>query len=386
MIISDNTQGNKYHADDGKFTSPDAASLGLSVDEFNQFKANGNSLDKPIQLVDGDLDALLNQELTLADGDIEALLKSQLSSNNLANLKFGRDTDDIKENIKTVLGSKEYIEKAFNDLDFSKTYVNQQVSHEYYKCSSTVSARSNPIVMELCYQRYPKKAKVISKQEYDQKMAIIKQQGSGQLNGGYDWTHRGHGQYGMYDNIDKPDKRDLGCGMIAVWRGFEITRATDVDMRNLKLMYTDMHDYNPILGQYHMNSGSVHYFTQQRSYANGWYSDGDERSLIKGIINLQDKPNVNIITVDQLNRLSIKINNDLQYDPQFRKEIEDVATNMLGGDAAKAYSFVECFMQTLQHNKGLVGLLSGAQAVVGAPTNGSQFDLYDLSLLEMIDE
>ena len=388
MIISDNKTGNPYHADDGKFTSPDAATLGLSVDEFNQFKANGNSLTAPVSLRDDiDINELLKQELELVDGDINDIIKGflQEEQDSFADLTFTRDIEGIKENAIKVLGNKKYLDNVYNELDLTSAYISNHISHTYYPASSRVNAQSNPIIMNLMYARYPKKATVISKQDYDDKIATIKSQGSGQLNPGYDWTLRGRRSTGMYDNIDIPGKRDFGCGLIAAYRGFSVAYATSTDMKNLKLMYSDQHHINPIVGESSNNHGSIHYFSMQHSYAHEWYANYNESNLVKGIVNLQNKPDVRIITTEQLRNMWYKMTNQLASDSKFMNDMKQAILGAVG-DQKKADELYNCFYQTLTHDQGLVGLLSGAQAVVGAPTNGSQFDLYDLSLLEMVDE
>ena len=380
MTKSSNTQGNPYHDEEGKFTSPDAASLGVSIDDFLSYKKGGN-----LKIKDNiDLDALLDEPALKIKDNID--LDDLLSGGSLAQkIQFSTSPSIVKENIMKVLDDSDYINNVALNFNFNTYLKNNMMQHEYYYFDGE-KAYNNCIVYELAYTLYPRKAKIISEQEYNAKMDIIRRQGSGQLNVLYNSLTATED---AYDNMDKPELRNTGCGLISVFRGLQINGISDSAARELKKMYLDGNPINPLFGRSKQNSGSLHYFSMRQNHFAVSAKSTSKR--IKGIINLTEKnKNANIIKSEQLDSLFDEFDEFDDISIEEKNKMKDVLKNNFARNGYenpedKATKFLDCFISTLNNDKGLIGLLSGAQALVGRSWQ-SEFDLYDLSLLEMVDD
>ena len=383
MTKSDNNIGNPWHDEEGKFTSPDAATLGVSVEDFLSYK---NGFNIQLKSLD-ELNQILDEAIQLKDlNELNSILDDFLAKNSLADLKFSKNVDEVKDNVIKVLENPAYIKGLAENINFGASNMYRKTSHKYYSVGRYNNAYNNPIIYELVYSRFPNKAKIISQQEYKAKIALIKSQGSGQLNNGYVYSRSSEA---MYDNIDRPDLRDLGCGLIRVFRGIGVSDVTSDEARELRLMYSEKGTMNPIVSDHSGNSGSTHYFSMQSSYSDDYASTPE--LIINGIVNLTgENANANIITKDQLINLKSRLTRDLNRDDNFIQQMKQTIKNSLingGYDDVdnKSEELYSCFMDTLLNDKGLTALLCGAQAEVAEPHNGSQFNLYDLSLLEMLE-
>ena len=382
MTKSSNTQGNPYHDEEGKFTSPDAATLGISVDDFLSYK-KGSKLELKSDI---DLNALLDNgaPIKLKDNlDLDAFFNETQPETLAKTLKFSPTLENIKENSIKVLKDDNYVNNLMLNFDFSGVGLSDRMSHSYYVFGG-INAYNNCIVYELEYTLFPKKAKVISFEEYKNKIAIIKEKGSGQLNILYDSTYDDV----YHANFDKPELRDLGCGLFAVRRGIQINTGFPDMERELKRMYMDGNPLNPLMGRSSQNSGSIHYFTMASSHFA--LEDLPQSAIISGIINLTgENANANVITREQSKNLYGRIE-DITKNTKFIAEVTNTLKQTLdrnGYDDTenKAQKLSEAFLYTLGHDRGFVNLLTGAQAVLGN-IGQSEFDLYDLSLLEMLDD
>ena len=381
MTKSTNTEGNPWHDEEGKFTSPDATTLGVSLDDFLLYKKGGN-----LKLKDNiDLDSILDSKPLKIKDNID--LNSLFGEPTLAeSLEFTTSNVEIvKNNILKVLDNSDYINNVALNFNFEGKNTNEQTRHQYYYFGIK-KAYNNCIVYELAYTLYPRKAKLISQEEYNQKLEIIRTQGSGQLTPLYTSDADSY-RDSWYDDMDKPELRDVGCGLIKVFRALQIDCTSASDSRELKRMYLDGNPINPLFGHSSANSGSLHYFSMRSNHFAMKRRSSDQ--IIQGIVNLTGKnQNAHIIGEDQLSILSGRMF-EIYREYDFKQQMKDTVKkhfveNGYDNPDEKTEKFVNAFIETLQYDEGLTGLLCGAQAMAGRAFQ-SEFDLYDLSLLEMID-
>ena len=106
MTKSDNTKGNQWHDEEGKFTSPDAATLGVSVDDFLSYKNGSNIQLKGLDLLNSIIDEVVQVK---GLDDLNSILDDFLSQNVGIQLDFSLREDDVKENLFKALSNKKYI-------------------------------------------------------------------------------------------------------------------------------------------------------------------------------------------------------------------------------------------------------------------------------------
>lgn len=399
MIVSNNTIGNPYHDEEGKFTSPDAAALGVSLEDFLSYSNGLSANDNDIELLDDiDIDSLLDEVIELRDDiDIDSLLDDVLGKKGIQ-IPFTLDETQVKENFFEVLNEGSFVDNLINHINFNEEYIGHKAHTKCYTCTvygGKEEVETDFVIYSLVYALYPKKAQVITKEEYEEKMRIIKTQGCGQLTPAFDWkTTRGYlVPDDIFDNIDSPSRRNLGCGFIPVYRGISLGGASFLEMKRLKMMYSENSEENPILGSSWNNSGSTHYFSTRNSYAEDYSSFGNN-GVIKGFLDLTgENKEVRIIKRNQLRTLCTNLRKSMQYDRNFEKKTTEIFKEKLRKSGVseydldtKAKDMYECVLHTLNSDWGFAGLLSGAQIIAAEPTNGAQMDLYDLSLLKMIED
>ena len=398
MTKSDNEIGNPWHGEDGKFTSPGAADLGVSVENFEEYLKNGKSLvGLGMNLSDDALDIFdeLFSDFDVSDDALNVLDEIAEDDNEVAKLPPMSTADEIVDALPTILGNKQYMESVVKHYNWDDAYDWNRYNGKFNAQDPDIAKTANVFIQNLAEVRFNKaRANIISYEQYVKDIAEIEAQGSGQLNAGYDKGLIKNSlitvdKYSMEDNLTDPTKRDLGCGKIAVFRG--IRMPGDAVFKKVKETYAGVGntDLIPV-----MSSGgslaSCYYFSMQHSYSKNHYCYAqDPRWMISGIIHVDDK--TRITTKDESMALRRAVRDKISANPQIKQNIQDEFRKHVDDDA-KAAELTKYFLQTLigddgyggGSDYGLVNIIAGKQMIFGEKSNGMQCDLYDLSILDIV--
>ena len=180
----------------------------------------------------------------------------------------------------------------------------------------------------------------------------------------------------MEEGLSDPENRDLGCGMIAVFRGIEGV-SNNQTMADIKATYFGTNGLHPIIS-FGGCLCSTHYFSMQYSYSKEYYtSNGSDNRILRGIINAKD---INIIDEDEAGSLRNRI---AKIAKNYRQQIYDKFFETVQ-DQHTAERLADDYIEALGNDYGLVNVIAGAQMIFGEKNNGMQCDLYDLSVLELL--
>lgn len=361
--ISNNTKGNPYHDDEGKFTSQ--GDQGTKKEEIKQGEMPSlmkNELPTPIQQ-----NIVPKSKLKLkANVNIEELKQKVEELKQISNIPYLRSAQDVINYFPKffVKGLVEDLDKYYGKTDGSRPYLIAPFTFR----DGRRGLKINLFAYLLGKHRYKEKgSQAISLEEYNYLKSIIDTQGSGKFNQYRD--RNGREVYGD-DTQTLAMSNDIGCGMVLGYRGIPVSGN---DAYDIGQNYVGEGSVPATYGEQGCY-GTVHYVAMSQRYAQNYaYSHGH---VYKHII---DVKNSNVLYQHELDSVARNLRN---HASQLQQVAEQHFSKFVSPDRAR--ELAQGFVGSINYDVGFISIMLGADVLICGMGNGNQIDVLNFGKAKIL--